>query len=54
MATPAEIDMRPPRKTAGISNQKREVTRLATANDGLTNEIAQYKDAVGTLTNKPA
>lgn len=35
-----------------IASQKRELMRLEAVNDGLTNEMAQYKDAVGTLTNK--
>jgi len=34
--------------------QKRELGRLQTVSDGLSNELAQYKDAVGTLTNKLA
>lgn len=35
-----------------LSDQKIELTRLQTSNDSLTNTIAQYQDAVGTLTNK--
>jgi septal ring factor EnvC (AmiA/AmiB activator) len=34
--------------------QKRELGRLQIVTDGLNNELAQYKDAVGTLTNKLA
>ena len=34
--------------------QKRELGRLQIVIDGLNNELAQYKDAVGTLTNKLA
>jgi chromosome segregation ATPase len=34
--------------------QRRELGRLQTVTDGLNNELAQYKDAVGTLTNKLA
>lgn len=37
-----------------ISVQKNELMRLRTANKGLTNAIEQYRDAVGTLTNKLA
>ena len=37
-----------------IATQKRELERLQIVNEGLTNEIAQYKDAVGILTNKLA
>ncbi|HWD91494.1 MAG TPA: hypothetical protein VG938_04010 [Verrucomicrobiae bacterium] len=32
--------------------QKRELGRLQIVSEGLTNELAQYRDAVGTLTNK--
>jgi chromosome segregation ATPase len=35
-----------------ISTQKRELGRLQIVSEGLTNELAQYKEAVGTLTNK--
>jgi chromosome segregation ATPase len=35
-----------------MSAQKRELARLQTANEAFTNDIAQYKNAVGTLTNK--
>jgi len=34
--------------------QKRELGRLRIVGDGLSNELIQYKDAVGTLTNKLA
>jgi chromosome segregation ATPase len=37
-----------------ITAQKRELARLQTVSEGLSNEITQYKDAVGTLTNKLA
>ncbi len=37
-----------------LSGQKIEITRLNTMNDSLTNTVAQYQDAVGTLTNKLA
>jgi len=37
-----------------LSNQKIEIIRLKTMNEGLTNTVAQYQDAVGTLTNKLA
>jgi chromosome segregation ATPase len=37
-----------------LSSQKIELTRLNTVNDWLTNTVAQYQDAVGTLTNKLA
>ena len=37
-----------------ILDQKEQLTRLQTANGALTNKIAQYKDAVGTLTNRLA
>jgi chromosome segregation ATPase len=37
-----------------ILDQKEQLTRLQTTNGALTNEIAQYKDAVGTLTNRLA
>jgi chromosome segregation ATPase len=32
--------------------QKADLTMLRTSNERLTNELAQYQDAVGTLTNK--
>jgi uncharacterized coiled-coil DUF342 family protein len=35
-----------------IATQKRELARLEIVNDGLTNEIAQYKQAVDTMTAK--
>jgi chromosome segregation ATPase len=34
--------------------QKREIARLGAVSETLSNEITQYKDAVGTLTNKLA
>lgn len=37
-----------------IATQKMELVRLKTVNDGLTNQIAQYQEGVGTLTNKLA
>jgi len=37
-----------------MAAQKRELGRLQTVSDGLSNELSQYKDAVGTLTNKLA
>jgi chromosome segregation ATPase len=37
-----------------IVAQKRELGRLQIVSEGLTNELAQYKGAVGTLTNKLA
>lgn len=37
-----------------IGTQKTELMRLKTVNDSLTNQIAQYQEAVGTLTNKLA
>ncbi len=37
-----------------IAVQKRELERLQIANERLTNEMSQYKDAVGMLTNKLA
>jgi vacuolar-type H+-ATPase subunit I/STV1 len=37
-----------------IAGQKTELQTLRTVCNALTNEIAQYKDAVGTLTNKLA
>ncbi len=35
-----------------LLDQKEQLTSLRIANGALTNEIAQYQDAVGTLTNK--
>ena len=35
-----------------IADQKRELVRLQAVNEGLTNEIAQYKEAVETMTAK--
>lgn len=35
-----------------VASQKAEITRLEIANDDLTNEVAQYKDAVDTLEGK--
>lgn len=37
-----------------ITDQRRELTRLEAINHSLSNEIVQYQDAVGTLTNKLA
>ncbi len=37
-----------------IVAQKRELDRVQITNERLTNEISQYRDAVGTLTNKLA
>ena len=37
-----------------IAAQKRELSRWQIVSEGLTNELVQYKDAVGTLTNKLA
>jgi chromosome segregation ATPase len=37
-----------------MADQKRELARLQSVSEGMSNEIAQYKDAVGTLTNKLA
>lgn len=42
------------RNAETMIEQRRELARLATVNEGLSNGITQYKDAVGILTNKLA